>query len=388
MEHSTTSKGEKEKLCTSPESNIVQALNCTPTLQESNSGTRTSDGVDNTSSVKVNTEPASVKEAQDDECQIVSSRSKTPSPLASPITHIAKRRQVQDPAIIALDSMFRIIYNKAPIDSQLDMKLVLSQIENLISAAEYYELLPAVRASIGYSLAQRGRFLFREIFFRPIQWLNVSVELENKIIFQEAVVHLVGKFPDVDHFPRQFSGTSKGVRDLVYRKVVDMDRAISKVNESLMTSAIYESEIRVQLNGLNKYSFDVSILVHCWREWFIRRLMEARSPSVRPEEPNVQSKLAMLYRDIAAGGDTYLPEGEVMDSLRPFQLQGADQTDGFLQWDTAADDLALIKDYASRTVREICTNRSQLNHADGYFKYLTCTDVGDYELPWVSAPRN
>ncbi|KFY99523.1 hypothetical protein V498_00674 [Pseudogymnoascus sp. VKM F-4517 (FW-2822)] len=362
------------------DSDTAQTLNSPPRLQEGNSGRRAGSKVGKT---------ASLKEAQDDECRIISSKSRIPSPPASPTTPIAKYRQIQGRKIKALHSLFRMLYDEDPMISSMDMNFALFQVKDMISVAKPYKLLPKVRAHIGHSLAQRGRRLYQAILREPIQWLKVSVDLENKIIFQEAVVHLVGKFPDVDNFARElFPGVPEDVIGLLYRKVVEIDRRIYRVNELLMTSAIYESGVRAQLNGLNKTSFDVSILIHCWREWFIRRLSEARTPAFRPEEPSIQSKLGMLYRDIAAGGDTYLPEDEVMDSLRPLQLQGTAQTEGFLQWDTAAYDLKLLKDYASGEVQEVCANTSQLNPADGGFKYLTCTQVGAHEYPWVSAPRN
>lgn len=392
-EHSLTSKREKKELgipttkttvdatkLGPPESGTVKTLNSPLKLQGASYEARTGSKVAKT---------ASVKKAQDEECRIIFSRSKIPSPPASPITPIAKYRQTQCRKIKALHSLFRMLYHEDPVISLVDMKFALYQVKDMVLAAKHYKLLPAVRAHIGHSLAQRGRRLYQAIRLEPIQWLNVSMGLENEIIFQEAVVHLVGKFPDLENFARElFSGVPEDVIDLVYRKVVEMDRKISRVNELLMASAIYESGVRAQLNGSKKSSFDVSILIHCWREWFVRRLAEARTPASRPEDSSIQSKLGMLYRDIAAGGDTYLPEDEVLNSLRPFQLQGAAQIEGFLQWDTAAYDLALLKDYASREVQEVCSNRSQLNPAGDGFKYLTCTQVGAHEYPWVSVPRN
>ncbi|KFZ16231.1 hypothetical protein V501_02322 [Pseudogymnoascus sp. VKM F-4519 (FW-2642)] len=395
-QHSPTSKGEKKNLKISTinppvnatklgalESDTVQTINCLPGAQGANSGTSNGSKFDKTSWAGFNIKPASVKETQDGDCQIISFKSKIPSPPSSPITPVAKYRQTQGRKLEALHSLFCIFYYRTPVISRGDMKLALSQVKHVISAAKFYKSLPAVKAPIGHSLAQRGRLLYQDICLEPIQWLGVSMELENEIIFQEAVVHLVGKFSDVDDFAREmFFGVSENVKDLVYRKVVEMDRKVSRLNELLMASSIYESGIRAQLNGSNKNSFDVSILVHYWREWFIRRLTDARTPSVRPEEPNVQSKLGILYREIAAGGDTYLPKDEVMDSLCPLQLHGADQTEG------SANDLALLKGYASRAVQEICSNRSQLNPADGGFQYLTCTQVGAHEFPWASVPRN
>lgn len=161
----------------------------------------------------------------------------------------------------------------------------------------------------------------------------------------------------------------------------------SKVNELLILSSVYELGIRASLT--EKSAFDVWILASLWREWLARNVKEAKTQRRHPDEPNIQSKLGMLYRTLSAGGDTYLSKDEVMAILLPLRQQnGASQIEGFLQWETAEYDLAQIKTYASTMVKTLCYNRSRLNPAEAGFTYLTCTHIGNDEFPWVIAPRN
>lgn len=374
-----------------PERDYTETPICLLKPQGVNPIVRTGDMVDKTSSAGVNIEPTSKETRDDDECQFILVRSKRPSPPAVPVMPKAQHCLTQHRKIETLLSLFRIAYHKVPIISHTDMELALFQTENLIAAAKFYEALEIVVAPIHYSLAQGGHLLFHSIALEPIRWLNVSIDLRDKTIFQEAVIHLVGSFSDADNFNRKlFSGVPRNVVDLIYRKVVELDRGIFRVNEVLMSSSIYEPGIRARLDGANKSSLDVNIAVHYWREWFIRNLAEARTRPRHLEEPNIQSKLGMLYRAISAG-DNYLLENEMMDSLRRFQLpqqESADRTEVVLQWDTAADDLTLIKAYASRMVRKICYNRSMLDPAEAGFTYLTCTSIYPGEFPWAGAPRN
>ncbi|OBT89388.1 hypothetical protein VE02_01432 [Pseudogymnoascus sp. 03VT05] len=285
-----------------------------------NPAAKTGDMVDKTSSAVVNTEPTSAKETQgDDECQFISARSRRPSPPAVTIMPKSQYRLTHHRKIETLLSLFRVAYHKVPIISHTDMELALFQTENLIAAAKFYRALEAVVAPIGCALAQSGRSLYQSIALEPVRWLNVAMELEHEMIFQEGVIHLVAKFSDADNFnPELFSGVPDNVIDLVYRKVVDRDRKLCEVHGLLISSSIYESEMRVKLE--EKYSFETSIVVHAWREWYLHRHSKARIQNARPNKPNVQSKLGILYRKILTGGDGYLPEGKVLDTLRSFQL--------------------------------------------------------------------
>lgn len=358
-----------------------------------NPAARTGDMADKTFSATVNIKLTSAKETPDDDkCQFISARSKKPYSPAVPITPAAQYSLTQHRKIETIHSLLRVAYDKVPIISHTDMELALFQTENLVAAAKFYKALEAVVVPIRCSLAQGGHLLFQCIALEPVRWLNVSIDLRDKIIFQEAVIHLVGTFSDADNFNRKlFSGVPGNIVDLIYRKVVELDRGVFRVNELLMSSSIYEPEIRARLDdGENKSSFGVNIAVHYWREWFIRNLAEARTRPRHPEEPNIQSKLGMLYRAISAG-DNYLLESGMMDLLRRLQLprqQNADQTEVFPGWDTAADDLTLMKAYASRMVRKICCNRSMLDPAEAGFTYLTCTSIYPGEFPWAGAPRN
>lgn len=345
---------------------------------------RTEDMAEKPSSARVNIEPTSAEETQDDdECQFILARSRL-SPPAVPITPKAQYRLTHHRRIETFLSLLRVAYYEVPIISHTDMGLALFQTENLIAAAKFYRALETVVAPIGNSLAQGGHLLFYSITLEPVRWLNISIDLKNKIIFQEASIHLVSRIPN-EYTSEAFSGIPRNVLRLLQRKYREMDEEISRVSRSLSAGSIYESGIRADLT--DKSSFDMWALGCIWREWFATNFEEAKTEGRHPEEPTTQSKLGSLYRTIYAGGDAYLPKHEVLAMLRPLQKDGADQTEGFLQWGTAEFDLTQIK-YARKMVQNLCYNRSQLDPSEAGFSYLTCTHIGDDEFPWVSAMRN
>ena len=353
-------------------------------FQRANPAIRTGDKGEKTCSVRVSIDHILVKGAQDGDCQLISVNQKSQSPPAPPIKPISKSRQTELRKINAFASLLRIAYYMPPIVSQKDISQALIQSENLVEAAKLSQALPAVRALVSHLLAQHGRSLFQSVALEPVRWLNLSINLEDKIIFQEAMIHLVGGIPD-EFTSESFSGVPDDVVKLVKRKYKEMDDEVSRVNGLLAVLSIYGLGIRAGLT--DKSSFDIWILASFWREWFGTNLEEAKTRRRHPEEPTIQAKLGLLYRTIYAGGDAYLPNREVLDVFRPLQQDGAYQTGGFLQWDTASFDLTLMKTHASKTVQNLCYNRSQLDPSEAGFTYLTCTHIGNHEFPWVSAPR-
>ncbi|OBT61622.1 hypothetical protein VE03_08867 [Pseudogymnoascus sp. 23342-1-I1] len=358
-------------------------------LQGINPRAQIGDMVDKTPSVRVDIKPTSDKEFQDDnDCQFILARSMGPSTGAAPIIPKPRYWLTDHRNIEALQSLFRVAYYEAPIISNTDMELALFQIENIIAVATFYRVLQAFVAPVGYALAQHGHSLYQSITLKPVRWLKVAIELKHEIIFQEAVIHLVGKFSGADNFNRElFPGVPGNVIDLVYRKVVDMDRRICKVHGLLISSSIYESEMRVKLE--DRWSLETCFVIHTWREWYLYGHAKAH---IQNSCPDIQSKLGMLYRKILAGKDGYLPEDKMLECLHSLQLSqlqgGADQNPHPLQWSAAAEDLSLLKSYASRIVQEICCNRSQLNPVEAGFNYLTCTHIDAHEFPWARAPRS
>lgn len=322
-------------------------------------------------------------QAQDDDCQIVSVKPKRQSRSDAPVISIAKDRPEEIRNVQALHSLLRVLYHRAPIISRDDINVALIQSEDLVKKAKSSDILPAVRAHISNLLAQHGRTLFQSVALEPFRWLNLSFELQDKIIFQEAMIHAVGTIP-VDFTLGSSPGMHRKVIRLVQRKVEKMGREISDVNDLLLSASFYEDGKRVSLE--NESSRTSWIVASFWREWVAINIGEAKTPSRHPDAPNIQSKLGMLYRALFAGGNAYLTRDECEESLRrPLLQMAGNQIDGILQWDTVKYDLALLKASAREKVQGLCKNRSQLDPAKAGLTYLTHTKVDSHELPWNDA---
>ncbi|KFY35332.1 hypothetical protein V494_06011 [Pseudogymnoascus sp. VKM F-4513 (FW-928)] len=359
-----------------------------PNYERFCSATKTEDKGKQTSLTGVNIESVPM---DDDDCQIISVKSRSQSPLTTPVIPIAESRPTPVRRIEALYSLLRIAYYRNPTISKDNTKLALIQSEHLIAVANFYQVLPAVKPHISHLLAHHSRSLFQGILLEPIRWLNISIHLEDKIIFQEAVIHLVGASRG-EFTSKAFPGVPRKAIDLVQRKHTEMIDKISKVNELLISPSGRELSIRAGLmeaSLMNKATFNVWIIASLWREWLAAKFEEAKTQDCHTDVSSIQSKLGVLYRTISAGGDAYLPKDEFMATLISLQRRSdASQTEGFLQWDAAKYGLAQVKKYASSVVHKLCYNRSQLDPTESGFSYLTCIHIGNDEFPWVNARRN
>ncbi|KFY14893.1 hypothetical protein V492_02350 [Pseudogymnoascus sp. VKM F-4246] len=352
------------------------------------SATKTEDEGKQTSLAGVNIERVPM---DDDDCQIISVKSRSQSPLTTPVIPIAESQPTPGRRVEALYSLLLVAYYRNPTISKENTNLALIQSEHLIAAANFYQVLPAVKPHISHLLAHHGRSLFQGVLLEPIRWLNISIHLEDKNIFQEAVIHLVGASRG-EFTSKSFPGVPRKAIDLVQRKHTGMIDKISKVNELLISPSGCELSIRAGLmeaSLMDNSTFNVWIIASLWREWLAAKFEEAKTQDCHPDGSSIQSKLGVLYRTLSAGGDAYLPKDEFMAIPISLQRQSdASQTEGFLQWDAAKHGLAQVKKYASSVVHKLCYNRSQLDPTEAGFSYLTCIHIGNDEFPWVNARRN
>jgi len=304
-------------------------------------------------------------------------------------------REIRPPSrqekVQAMHSLLSIFYGKSPLISSNDIDISLRQSEHLMKAAHVYGVVTLVRPHIGNILSQFGRPLYHAILREPLRWLKLSIQLQNAPFFREAMIHVVGTFPD-KITAETLSGFSDRVKGLVESKVAEMRQKMSTVNEILFSASIDYNGARVRLDPYDKSYFDSWFVTQMWRSWFCDNVAECRIPSRHPSEPNTMTKLGMLYRKIGDGHDTYLPVHEVQEVLRNFTVanssEGTSFIPGFLQWHEAPLDLGLMKKYAQQEVQNICKNESMLSPKEGKFQYLTCTSIATHELPWAVQPSN
>ncbi|KAI9791995.1 MAG: hypothetical protein M1816_003264 [Peltula sp. TS41687] len=292
----------------------------------------------------------------------------------------------------AYNNLFLSYYNISPKLCTDDINAALSQGELLTKIAEEYNSVSTIRAYVGHSLSQYRRELYTSIAKDPPRWLRISIPLQSTAIFTESIIHVVGCWPTWP-WPTQRACLSKDIRKFILSKAKKLDEKRRKVNQDLFLNTITIENRAVDLTE-GSSNFETWMVVQIFRDWLCGEVNQTRD--------RLLSHRARHYRLLQAGGDAYLPLDAQVETL-PTLFPAFD-------WDDVATDLKMLKDYATYAVRDICKNNlmigldllsgiqidSAVGGGDDEIEdegegvrldrdYLTCTEVGMDEFPWLAA---
>ncbi|KAF2490461.1 hypothetical protein BU16DRAFT_470223, partial [Lophium mytilinum] len=219
-------------------------------------------------------------------------------------------------------------------------------------------------------LSQFREALFVSIKNDPARWLSLSVDLESPSIYTEALIHLVGSYPAWPWAtPR--SEIAAGVHRLIKAKSQHLIKLSALVERDLFLNSIEGADGKyVTMES----DFEAWMPAQMFRDWFCR---EVRAAAFKNSDATNPMRIGALYRRIRKGGDAYLPFDEVLKTL---MLRVRNKTDS---WSELADDLKMLKEYATKTVAEITTNKLLLDLEANTIGYLTCVEVTPADYPWA-----
>ncbi|KAG5948487.1 hypothetical protein E4U60_001635 [Claviceps pazoutovae] len=90
------------------------------------------------------------------------------------------------------DNLFRIFYNCRPMLVDADVDRAFHQCKSLLELADQYDALAVVRPYVEHHLLQFQSTLWKEIAIDARGYLQFSCMLRSKVIFKEALIHIVG----------------------------------------------------------------------------------------------------------------------------------------------------------------------------------------------------
>ncbi|KAL9577608.1 MAG: hypothetical protein Q9203_007396, partial [Teloschistes exilis] len=154
-------------------------------------------------------------------------RSFTAMQSAANIPH----RAPENDLIRDYDNLFRIFYNYSPNLDPVNIAESYIQCKSLLNLADMYDALEVVGPRIDHHLLQFQSRLWKQIAKYPPSYLKLGYLARSKVIFAEALIHVVGQWP---------SGASQlrhhvpdAVLDLIEDKVEDLAEAKLKAEGKL-----------------------------------------------------------------------------------------------------------------------------------------------------------
>ncbi|KAK3320694.1 hypothetical protein B0T19DRAFT_245679 [Cercophora scortea] len=338
------------------------------------------------------------------------SASHASSPLPPPT-------QAEEDLLRDYDNMFRIMYNYPPFLDGINIADAYVQCKSLLTLADQYDALSVVGPRVDHHLLQFQSRLWKQIAKYPISYLRLGYLARSKVIFQEALIHVVGQWPAGERSIR--SALPETVLDIIEDKVDELEETVTRVEARLFRLTI-TNRAGERVNPATNYLDWLAVSL--FRQW----LAENTTPPPLPPPPmtsapdrrgqretttlgsrhrggssssgasaslplphNAAPPLASLgrtYRQLGAGpggaDKGYLSH----DDCKRFLKLTPDlySRDNLRRFEKRIDDL---KSMAREVVRPLMGSGLELEMGPGgrdfAVGYLTCTTLLDRDLPWV-----
>lgn len=323
-----------------------------------------------------------------------------------------------DPLIRDYDNLFRIFYNHPPIINSVNIASAYTECKSLLALADMYDALPVTGPRVDHHLLGFGSRLFKQIAKYPPSYLKLGYLARSRVIFSEALIHVVGQWPAA--LPSLQNGSyaplPDSLIDIIEDKVEDLDDLKARIESKLLRLSLTTS--RGERVGPSNAYLDW-LAVCLFRQWLIESTTPPPAPILKntgatdgPAQPTTSAShptsarstttpdpSARVYRLIASpSAQAYLPHDELKRFLKLHPTPSADSLytrETLKRFERKMDE---IKRLARDIVKPLMRNFLELElkspadqtsggsagsrDAPAGLPYLTCTRVEDIDLPW------
>ncbi|EKV05977.1 BTB/POZ-like [Penicillium digitatum] len=327
-----------------------------------------------------------------------------------------------DPLIRDYDNLLRIFYNHAPIVNGVNIASAYTECKSLLALADMYDALPVTGPRVDHHLLGFGSRLFKQIAKYPPSYLKLGYLARSKVIFSEALIHVVGQWPAALPSLRNgsYAPLPDSVIDLIEDKVEDLDELKARVESKLLRLTLTTS--RGERVGPSNAYLDW-LAVCLFRQWLIENttpppppILKNSGPSDGPTQPTASAShpastsrsttspdpCARIYRLIgSSSARAYLAYDDLKRFLKlhPTSSAGSLYTRETLKrFERKVDEMKrLARDIVKPLMRNflelelkspeqtIAATAGPRENAPAGLPYLTCTRVEEIDLPWNMA---
>jgi hypothetical protein len=278
------------------------------------------------------------------------------------------------------DNLFRIFYNYPPTLDQVNIAEAYVQCKSLLALADMYDALEVVGPRVDHHLLQFQGRLWKQIAKYPPSYLKLGYLARSKVIFQEALIHVVGQWPaGANHLRTQLPGP---VLDIIEDKVDELEDLKAKIEGRLFRLTLLTPR-GDRVNPTNAYLDWV--VVSLFRQWLAENTTpptpkeSPRGSPNAPPPPPLAMNTGRIYRLMGTGGPAYLGHDELKRFLK---LRPDDYSrDALKRFERRMEELkALAKDIVKPLMRN-CLELDIVRDGGG-LGYLTCMRIEDRDYPW------
>lgn len=335
------------------------------------------------------------------------------------------------------DNLFRIFYNYPPTLDAVNIAEAYLQCKSLLTLADMYDALGVVGPRIDHHLLQFQSRLWKQIAKYPPSYLKLGYLARSKVIFAEALVHVVGQWPSGSSQLRHTVPDT--VRDLIEDKVDELTDRRLRAELKLFKLPLTTSRTGERITPSSNYIDWLALSL--FRQWVAENTSpcppppSATAPRASSRDANGNSnntttirsrdtaatKLTpptmnsgTFYRLLATAGSSYLNHDDCKRFIRSMTAANFDGSGGGGSNSSSSSSrealkrlerrMDEIKNLARETVRPLLKNYLELDLAKdisnggnggnggngsgsggvggGGLGYLTCTRVEEEDFPW------
>lgn len=298
--------------------------------------------------------------------------------------------------LMAYHNLFSTFYHHTPTLSSTNLATAYVECKSLLSLAALHNALPTIRPHVNHHLLGFGPRLHAQIAKYPASYLKLGHLARSRLIFSEALIHVVGQWPAGSQQLHRSTVDSK-LLDLIDDKVDELDDLKSRIDAKLFRITLTTS--RGERTSPGNAWFDW-LAVSLFRDWFAEHTTPPPAPILRDRDGDGHRRRRSrdreqrrresaydpsgTYRRIAAGEQAYLTRDELKRFLKSDHPPGREVhiRENVKRLDRG---IAEVKSLASTIVRPLV--RNFLEGGLGKYEWLTCTRVEerDFDFVWGSA---
>ncbi|KAI1878810.1 hypothetical protein JX265_002987 [Neoarthrinium moseri] len=301
------------------------------------------------------------------------------------------------------DNLFRIFYNYPPVLDGINIADAYVQCKSLLTLADQYDALAVCGPRVDHHLLQFQSRLWKQIAKYPVSYLKLGYLSRSKVIFQEALIHVVGQWPAGERSIR--SALPEIVLDIIEDKVDELEETVSRIEGRLFRLNLTNSRGERVTPATSYLDW---LAVSFFRQWLAdntapappsppapsgsdRRGGSANRPAPPPPPPAAMPSLATVGRTYRALGSANSAAYLTHEECKRFLKLTPDlySRDNLRRFEKRVDEM---KTAARELVRPLMGSGLELELSnpgkDGAVAapvgYLTCVRVVERDLPWAA----